>query len=338
MTNPASELTLPDPSFAAGTSSNDTADKTDVSGADASLSMLDGQIQGWETFITSQLGHGEPRRSESRSGEQGPSEQGSSEQGPGEQRPSKTGLRPKCAAHLFGTAADGGQVYRWGVAVADGGPCDDVTQMVTRRACDAKLRKRDRAVDLIAAVDFAIASFNDPSTPSVKTAASAVRWAAAVDRVLPLLEVTHAHRLVRSLLELHEAIASRAAFDCPLHLIVVGELGLTLAWRLPELAAAAKLRDGSVEAVAQWCGGEDDSVAAAIEGATNARLVLASILRCNLLVGKEVARAENKEEISNRSNSIQQRGPGIETFDQEHWRRFGDLGGLDDSVRRGVGV
>ncbi|TWT55055.1 hypothetical protein Pla22_27090 [Rubripirellula amarantea] len=235
-------------------------------------------------------------------------------------------LRVASVRDVFGEPSEGGQIYRWGVAVATGAACDPVTEAITRLSCDGKVRKKDRDVDLLVAVDAAIEQFNDPTTPSLTLAASAVRWAVAVDRLLEIVEEHRAHELLRSLLDLHEAILSRASMECPLHLILGGELGLTLAWRLPDLEATRKLRDMSIEAVAQWCSGEDESVASAIEGAVNSRLVLASLIRCKSLVQKKTLPRPRKTKALEEQDKLSvvgssSAGPAL----KRTMRRTGDL-------------
>ena len=84
------------------------------------------------------------------------------------------------AKRIFGKPAKRGGVYRWGVAVARGTACDEVTEFLSRVACDGRPRKRrsdkkktrrkKRSIDLGAATESFVNRIDSGSLPS------AVAW------------------------------------------------------------------------------------------------------------------------------------------------------------------
>ncbi len=66
--------------------------------------------------------------------------------------------------------------------------------------------------------------------------------------------------------------------------MLAAELGLTLAWRLTDLPSCRRLQKSALSELENWFRHEDDSVAAAVGGGLNARLSLASLLRCQRIM------------------------------------------------------
>jgi hypothetical protein len=84
----------------------------------------------------------------------------------------------------------------------------------------------------------------------------------------------------------HDTAMHRQILDSPLHLLLAGELGITMAWRLADLPSCERLAVGSVSAVNDWVRTDGDAIAGAIAGARQARLVLASLIRTQQLIDR----------------------------------------------------
>lgn len=195
------------------------------------------------------------------------------------------GKKKDSAGKVFGKSARRGSVYRWGVAVAKGGPCDDETILLSRLACGQRSPERERAiVDLASASDQLADSVQAAGPFSVMDAARFVLWGAALPALSDHLNPSRWRSVLRSLEQSHESILQQNRGYAPTHLILGAELGLTLAWRLGELPPCQRLVASSVEALRQWCSCDRESISAAVLGATNARLVLASFIRSRLLL------------------------------------------------------
>jgi len=193
----------------------------------------------------------------------------------------------KHAAHaLFGNAAKQGQVYRWGFACARGGAVDDTTLWLSHLACDREPSKKlSQRVD----VQRAIGDLMDATPAFACTpihAATAVVWAAAMPALIPRLDQPLWWELLSTLQQLRESILERNQVDAPLHLLIAGELGLTLGWRLADLPSCKRLNTSSAKAVEQWCKCDEDAVAMAVKGAVDARLVMASLIRSRQLINE----------------------------------------------------
>ncbi|WP_146460025.1 hypothetical protein [Rubripirellula tenax] len=193
---------------------------------------------------------------------------------------------PASAETVFGKAAKSGSVYRWGIAVAKSGPCDPVTQTISRLACGGLLAKIKKSpeFDLVAETQTFIDSMESTNVFDVLTATQVVTWAAALPELCRELAPELSWRLVTSLRQLHEAVVARANVTSAAHLILAGELGLTLAWRLADVPSCLLLRKPAVAAMTAWCEQSENSVADAVAGAVHARAVLASVVRCESLM------------------------------------------------------
>tara|TARA_R110002049_G_scaffold27321_2_gene94249 strand:+ start:464517 stop:466463 length:1947 start_codon:yes stop_codon:yes gene_type:complete len=202
------------------------------------------------------------------------------------------------AAAMFGEAAvQRGSIYRWGVACARDGEIDDLTHWLSYLASDLKPPKKLSArIDLDRSARDIIESVQSLSyTPS--SAASAVIWAAAMPALATKLDSLTWWDLLSTLQQLRESIIQRNQFDTPVQLLVAGELGLTLAWRLADLPSCKRLRASSAQAVERWCSTIDDSIAMSVSGSSDARLVLASLLRCRRLTSKSKKKRSSKNRI-----------------------------------------
>lgn len=200
------------------------------------------------------------------------------------------------ASELFGPSATGGSVYRWGVAASRGAACDPVTECLSRLAADASPKKStDGPVDIPTAAEKFLETI-DGSLPTLGQSAAAVTWAAAMAALSRRLESPMWWDLLGGLQQLRETALQRAEPESPQHLLLAGELGLTLAWRVGELSSCQRLAKPSADEVAAWIDGEEESIAEAVRGAVDARLVLASLVRLGPLMQHAAGRKWKKRQ------------------------------------------
>ena len=101
-----------------------------------------------------------------------------------------------------------------------------------------------------------------------------------------LLDDETASEFIMTLLRLHEDALDKALpLSTPLHLMLGGELGLTLAWHFPEIDHREEIVRHSAEAISQWCNLGAESVSTALEAPTFTRMALASLIRCGDVLG-----------------------------------------------------
>ncbi len=203
-------------------------------------------------------------------------------------------LKSSASESVFGKSAKRGSVYRWGVAVACGDGCPERLQVLSRLTCDEELSKKHQSFDFAVAAESFIDLIESPLPIDPLTAAEAVLWAAAMPRICRVLGSAVSWRVLTALRELHEAVAARDQPQSSEHLMLVGELGLTLAWRLPDVPSCARMQTIALSAITDWCENLDESIADAVVGAVNARLVLASLVRCESLMQRTAKRKFKK--------------------------------------------
>lgn len=200
---------------------------------------------------------------------------------------------------VFGPPAADGSVYRWGVAASLGGPCGELVQMLSRLAVDAAPKKsRLATVDLPTSVEVFIDSVTGPAH-HVRQSAMAVLWGAALPSLIGRIDLRLWWNLLSTLQQFRESTLQLGASSSPAHLIVGGELGLTLAWRLADLPSCKRLAKPASAELDSWFADEADSVSAAIASVADARLVLASVLRCQRLL-----KGTQKKKFSKRQQDI----------------------------------
>ncbi len=203
----------------------------------------------------------------------------------------------RSAEHVFGDAASGGAVYRWGWAASLGRPCDELTTGLSRLSVDRPATGKGSSE-----IDFGIAAeqFVDSvsgSRTSLHESAEAVLWAASMPALAQHLEASRWWDLLGALQQLRESAVRDAEPSSPSYLILGAELGLTLAWRLADLPSCRSLGKDSHEALAAWFDAESESIAAAVSGGVNARLVLASLVRSHRLVNRTTKRKFKKRQL-----------------------------------------
>ena len=193
--------------------------------------------------------------------------------------------RTKACLDLFGSASHQGNIYRWGVAASTGTTCAPLIHGLSRLACfDGKPKFKNIDLDLAAAevIDLVdrITNFSPLDAATVNL------WAASMPALADRIEPHRWWRLLASLQHLQESILQRGTAYSRSHLMLGGELGLTLAWRLPNIASCKLLSSRSATAVKQWAECEQESITAALATPQDIRLILASLLRCRPLIEK----------------------------------------------------
>ena len=187
------------------------------------------------------------------------------------------------AQKVFGGASRLGNVYRWGFAASTGEACEPLIEGLSRLACHDG-RPKLKTLDLDIAAASMIDLIDRITNYSPVDAATATLWASAMPALATRIEPHRWWRLLSTLQQLHESILQRGTPYSRSHMMLGGELGLTLAWRLPNIAACKRLSKPAAAAVKAWAECEDDAMAAALVNPGDGRLILASLLRCRPLM------------------------------------------------------
>ena len=141
-----------------------------------------------------------------------------------------------------------------------------------------------RSVNLPSASDLFAENTDRASSYSTLDAANIVLWSSALPALSDHLDQSRWWRVLTAIQQARESILQRNRAYATTHLIMGAELGLTLAWRLGELPSCQHLHASSLDAIAQWCKGDEESMQASLAGGTDARLVLASLIRCRMIL------------------------------------------------------
>ena len=206
--------------------------------------------------------------------------------------------KERSTEQLFGEATNGGAVYRWGIAASLDQACDELTIALSRLAVDQPLRgKRASAIDLATASEEFLDSVSGSSLATLQESAEAILWAASMPALSRILDARCWWDLLGGLQELRESALRNAEPCSPSRLLLGGELGLTLGWRLADLPSCRRLGKSSHEALAAWFEQEADSIAAAVSGVLDSRLVLASLIRCRRLIEGTTKRKLKKRQV-----------------------------------------
>jgi hypothetical protein len=199
---------------------------------------------------------------------------------------------------VLGDGVKAGGVYRWGVAAARGEACDEQCQWLSRLACGMKWTKATSDVDYQAAAKAAMQQFSGAREISPLEGAHAIQWAAALPQLTRHLDQQTWWDMLGCLQELRESVMQRNAAATPSHLMIGSELGLTLAWRMVDVPSCKRLAKSSLDAFAAWCKCDEESVSCAIASPTDARLVLASLIRCQQIIRGTTKRKVKKQQRS----------------------------------------
>ena len=202
------------------------------------------------------------------------------------------------ARNVFGDAAKKGNVYRWGVAASQQGPCSEWWEVLSRLATNSALSKKQ-----ISRIDFdqqvqRISQRLSHVNNSVVDETELVVLTAALPGLIDHLDYRKWWDLIGELHRYREMVLEAADPASASALIVGGEVGLTFAWCLRDLPSCARLQESAFESVAQWCKHEEDSIASAISGGINTRLGCASLIRCRSLIEGTTRRKFRKQLIN----------------------------------------
>ncbi|MCM2371465.1 hypothetical protein [Aporhodopirellula aestuarii] len=197
-----------------------------------------------------------------------------------------TDLRSRSAAKYFGQDAAGGAIYLWGMATAMHGPTTVLQQKLAELATRVDGeggQTSDADQEMLATESQRLIDrvFNDEM--SGIDAAETILWAAAMpslSRILPREVWWHCGE---QLMQIRADAALRSDATSPLHLLLAGELGLTLAWGLGGLPSCQALVEPAVEAVTVFLEGEGESIDRSVTKACELRLIVASLVRCERL-------------------------------------------------------
>ena len=187
---------------------------------------------------------------------------------------------------VFGKAAKKGSVYRWGVAVATKAACTPIFSLLTRLAAGDKVTKNEVAEADLEKEFRQLTDRFSSGTPDSDNAIQALVWAAAMPELIDHLDYRVWWEMLSELQQIRELSIEKSSPSSLTRLILAGEMGLTLAWRLADLPSCKRLQTSSVEVVMRWCQSEDDSVSQAIAGGRHARVALAALLRCRAIIQK----------------------------------------------------
>ena len=210
---------------------------------------------------------------------------------------------PKHAEKMFGKEDGQAAIYLWGVAAAQGGRCDRVIVALSdlTRAHEKSVAGgsgRAEPIDFDREAAAFIDSIDSRQEFSALDCHCAVLWAAALPALASRVEAHRWWRLTSTLQQLHESVVQRSVAYSVDHLMLAGELGLTLAWRVPCLSKCKRLAGRAGESVRMWCDREQDAVSGVLGKAANVRLILASLLRCRKLLEKVAKRKFRKSDRS----------------------------------------
>lgn len=211
--------------------------------------------------------------------------------------------QPRHLEKMFGKEDGQAAIYLWGVAAAQGSECDRVIVALsdlTRARENSGVGESVRAdqVDFDREAAAFLDSIDSRQVFSALDCHFAVIWAAALPALASRMEAHRWWRLTSTLQQLHESVVQRSMAYSVDHLMLAGELGLTLAWRVPCLSKCKSLAGRAGESVRMWCDREEEAVSGVLGNAANVRLILASLLRCRKLLEKVAKRKFRKSDRS----------------------------------------
>jgi hypothetical protein len=195
------------------------------------------------------------------------------------------------------------------MATAIQGPSTTLQQTLAKLACEdfgpaeslgkpkVSTSEPDRDLLIEEAAKFVDRVFSDEM--SGVEAVEAVLWAAAMPQLSDILPAEIWWQCGEQLLQLRADASLRSDATSPLHLLLAGELGLTLAWRLGVFPSCEKIALSSLDAVAAFLQGEGESIDRALMPIRELRLIVASLVRCEklfLIVGKRVSKKFTKRQ------------------------------------------
>ena len=129
-------------------------------------------------------------------------------------------------------------------------------------------------------------------------AAESVVWAAALPALVHYVPQKSWWRLLSGLQQAHESALQQSHAYTSSHLILGGELGITLAGCLSKLPHCKSLQKGSIKAVRQWCDNDVESIADSIQPLCDSRMVLASLIRSSGWIDSLSSKKPDKKLVS----------------------------------------
>ncbi|WP_430451922.1 hypothetical protein [Rhodopirellula europaea] len=186
------------------------------------------------------------------------------------------------ASKLFGDDALDGQVYLWGLASLLNGPVDPLSTQLATLATAESVQIPLTDTDLIPAAEMFLEASRDGRS-DLAGDVGCILWASS----LPALTLILPLELWWNLLaELQRRVASTLAHDeaeSPHHLMLAGELGLTLAYRLADIPSCVARVKPSASAIQAYLDHED-TIDEALRTPHALRATMASIIRCEELM------------------------------------------------------
>ena len=188
--------------------------------------------------------------------------------------------REKSPASVFGKSSNRGKLYHWGVSTSIGDHIQPYWKTLASLACDGLPKKvENTAFDWVSLADELQNQLALNAPTSTLVATESVVWAAALPALAHLMPQNSWWQLLSGLQQANEAALQRSHTYASAHLVLGGELGLTLAGCLSKLPHCKQLQQPSIKAVQQWCENNVESVADSIQPIRDGRMVLASLIR-----------------------------------------------------------
>ncbi|MCC9600039.1 hypothetical protein LOC67_05655 [Stieleria sp. JC731] len=189
--------------------------------------------------------------------------------------------RATSAKTVFGKAAKSGELYRWGLSMADNQPGDDDLSIdfFSRVACDAAVGgHRFADIDL----NRMLADINQLATErgnELRQATIMTMVAAALPGLLRHLDESRWWDLLGTIQGYREHW-DRQNTTHPASAIAVAEIGLTLSILLQPLPSCRRMLDAAIAWISDWSREPETCIRIALEHPGELRLQVASILRC----------------------------------------------------------
>ena len=196
------------------------------------------------------------------------------------------------AKQVFGSAAQSGGVYRWGISTATGMPISKQLDLLSRLASGQRQSKKVSARTEIgpAVADLRESTSNSDSLVDL---AYCNVLAAAMPSLTSHLPQDDWWSLLGELQSVQRGVFQTEDEKSPAY-VLAAELGLTLAWRLVDLPSCKRLHKESAEHLSKWFAHEEDAIGAALKQAVYVRLIAASLIRCEKLLATKSKRKLKK--------------------------------------------
>ncbi|WDQ16104.1 hypothetical protein [Rhodopirellula sp. P2] len=195
------------------------------------------------------------------------------------------------ASKLYGDDALDGQIYQWGLAALLNGPVDALSHQLAILATAEADQSSSTDTDLIPAAELFLEASRDGRS-DLAGDVGCILWASSLPALTSILPLELWWNL---LAELQRRVASTLAQDepqSPHHLLLAGEVGLTLAHRLADLPNCAARGKPSSSAVQAYLDHEE-TIDEALRTPHALRAIMASIIRC-----EEAMRAVSKRKFN----------------------------------------